>query len=432
MTDYADIPRDSRRIPLETSVHFKFDRFSGFLSEYCSNISPGGMFIRTKTPSPAGTVLDFAFGLGDGFEIIRGKGEVVWNRTEDDGPERPAGIGIRFLELSEGSKELIYRMVDQYVAEGGTPFDLKEGGGGPAEGDLLFPQAAAPPPPPAADSGPSLFPDIPELGGVPEREPEPAWAPDAAPAAPSPWPDSLDDTSSTPAGFAPEVPAEPAFVPRRAAGGAAVVRSERRWRSPLAFGAALILIAGGGAAAFIFRDTLLPMIAGGTEQFSQGDMEGMMLPPAPAPAASGPAAVASDPAQPASPLATATAAPVTGPLSRIERITWEESFGGTDVTLWGNGAIREEAYKRVRIGGDPPRELIRISGVDRPFPLPRVVVGTGDILQVRTGFHPSPEGNELHIVLDLAHPSVQVTRVEAAEGRLKLHLQRGPAPPSGP
>src|SRR4029450_12044021 len=78
MVDYSNIPRDSRRVPLETRVQFKFDRFSGFISEYSANISPGGMFLRTSTPRPPGTVLELEFRLGDGFELIKGRGEVRW------------------------------------------------------------------------------------------------------------------------------------------------------------------------------------------------------------------------------------------------------------------------------------------------------------------------------------------------------------------
>src|SRR5882757_5936950 len=118
MVDYSNIPRDSRRVPLETRVQFKFDRFDGFISEYSANISPGGLFLRTRVPQPPGTVLDFEFRLGDGFELIRGRGEVVWNRLEDEGPARPAGMGLRFQSLSEGSKELIYRIVDQHILHG--------------------------------------------------------------------------------------------------------------------------------------------------------------------------------------------------------------------------------------------------------------------------------------------------------------------------
>src|SRR5688572_31950079 len=100
MVDYTNIPRDSRRVPLETKVQFKFDRFSGFISEYSSNISPTGMFIVTENPEPAGRILDLEFRLGDGFEIIKGQGEVVWVRSAPDGPGRPPGMGIRFMELS--------------------------------------------------------------------------------------------------------------------------------------------------------------------------------------------------------------------------------------------------------------------------------------------------------------------------------------------
>src|SRR6185436_9122854 len=115
MIDYSNIPRDSRRVPLQTRVQFKFDRFSGFISEYSSNISPGGIFIKTHQPAPSGQVIDFEFRLGDGFELIKGQGQVVWSRTEDEGPARPAGMGLRFLELSQDSKDLIYRIVDTYI-----------------------------------------------------------------------------------------------------------------------------------------------------------------------------------------------------------------------------------------------------------------------------------------------------------------------------
>lgn len=153
MVDYANIPLDSRRVPLATKVQFKFDRFSGFISEYSANISPTGMYIVSEKPEPVGRILDLEFRLGDGFEIITGQGEVVWSRSVPEGPSRPPGMGIRFMELSPGSKDLIRRIVDQYVAQGGTPFDLTG-------------MYAAPPAPPA--------PDLPPLA----QEPDPFDLPD--------------------------------------------------------------------------------------------------------------------------------------------------------------------------------------------------------------------------------------------------------------
>src|SRR5207237_4052716 len=113
------------------------------------NISPTGMYIVSSNPEPPGRVLDLEFRLGDGFEIIQGKGEVVWSRSMADGPNRPPGMGIRFVELSEGSKDLIYRIVDRYVQEGGTPFDLTT-----ARDRIDEPQPAPPPAsaPPAASA----------------------------------------------------------------------------------------------------------------------------------------------------------------------------------------------------------------------------------------------------------------------------------------
>jgi hypothetical protein len=112
----------------------------------------------------------------------------------------------------------------------------------------------------------------------------------------------------------------------------------------------------------------------------------------------------------------------TGPAATgIDKITFEKAFGGTDVIVWGNGAIRASSYVRSRIEGNPPRELIRISGIKRSAPAARLVVGTPEVLQVRTGLH---AGDELHVVLDLAGPKVTVTGVEEGENRLRIHLQK--------
>src|SRR3954454_5407978 len=144
MIDYSNIPRDSRRVPLETRVQLKFDRFDGFISEYSSNLSPGGIFLRTRAPQALGTVLDFAFRLGDGFELIRGRGEVVWTRMEDEGPTRPAGMGLGFLELSEGGKERISPIVNQHTLEGGTPYDVTQSPPDPLPAVPAVPPAVSP------------------------------------------------------------------------------------------------------------------------------------------------------------------------------------------------------------------------------------------------------------------------------------------------
>jgi molecular chaperone DnaK len=518
MVDYSNIPRDSRRVPLETRVQFKFDRFDGFISEYSANISPGGLFLRTRVPQPPGTVLDFEFRLGDGFELIRGRGEVVWNRLEDEGAARPAGMGLRFQSLSEGSKELIYRIVDQHILHGGTPFDVTQHPPDPVP--LPPPPAPVPvpmtPPPPPSIAATSSAASAPGPVAVPWPRPAPAPAAerevfDLSPPLSTPdassWLPALDDggaagTRRLPERFpqAAEEPAPAEAPPMFAATfGPAAARPPRR-KLPWILLAAGVLVA---AALFLLRDQVMGWVGlGGDEAVAQAtppaprhpkgprrartgvpvavpasappsaasttpgttDLAASGPPPAPlvsdasaapgkVPAAATTSSTAAAPAQTApvakappvtppapSPLAPPVkaasgpapkAAPFpavqedTGtPLTAVEKITFEAAGGGTDVILWGNGAIPSSVYTQSRIDGNPPRELFRLSGIRQPFAKARIVVGTPEVLQIRTGIHSGAHGNELHVVLDLAHPNVTVTQVEAGPQRLRIHLQR--------
>ena len=80
--------RAHARIPVETRVNLEFEKFSGFITEYSSNLSEGGMFIKTDDPKPLGTILSFEFKLKDNFKLIQGLGEVVWVKEQDNGPTR--------------------------------------------------------------------------------------------------------------------------------------------------------------------------------------------------------------------------------------------------------------------------------------------------------------------------------------------------------
>ncbi len=419
MIDYNNIPRDSRRVPLETRVQFKFDRFSGFISEYSANISPGGLFLRTQEPQPPGTVLDLEFRLGDGYELIRGRGEVIWVRAEDEGTARPAGMGIRFLELSEGSRELIYRIVDEHVLQGGTPFDVTQ-----------QPPDPVPPVSEVPEAGPPPFPELFDRPAAPgPGEPEPV--PDAAS-----WLPALDEPAPGPPPSAepfPELlakPAPPAPSPMFATsfGSASVQRPPRRlW--PWALLAVVLALAG---SAFLLRGRIAEWTGLGAAE-EPPPVRSSTARPAPAPvsppATRLPPAAGAGPREtsppvsppPAPPPASAPQGPV---LTRLDRVTSERTAGGTDVLLWGNGEIPPESYKRSRLEGNPPRELIRLAGVRGTQPQTRVVVGTPEVLQVRTGYHPEAGNGELHVVLDLANPTVTVTGIEQEPHRLRIHLRR--------
>ncbi|MFQ5351095.1 MAG: hypothetical protein ACE5EG_11685, partial [Thermoanaerobaculia bacterium] len=47
-------------------------------------------------------------------------------RHKEEGPEAPAGMGIRFLEIDPQSRRLIHWMVDKHAREGGDTFEFEE------------------------------------------------------------------------------------------------------------------------------------------------------------------------------------------------------------------------------------------------------------------------------------------------------------------
>ena len=94
---------DDRRHALRVQVNGELALVDGLLSEYVSNLSRGGVFLRCSETLPLGTEVALRFSiLLDDIETIEGKGVVV-----HQGFAGVAGLGIRFLELTPASRALI-------------------------------------------------------------------------------------------------------------------------------------------------------------------------------------------------------------------------------------------------------------------------------------------------------------------------------------
>jgi len=109
---------DKRRAPraeLHILVQFRFASFEDFLAEYATDISAGGMFLRTDTPRPEGAMIYLQFALRDGSKLIEGLGKVV--RVNPPGGDRPAGMGVEFVNVDEESRGLIEEIVAQKLAQ---------------------------------------------------------------------------------------------------------------------------------------------------------------------------------------------------------------------------------------------------------------------------------------------------------------------------
>lgn len=97
-------PRQHERL----TINKEFDSFDQFVSEYVTNISRTGAFIKTSTPLPVGSEVTLRFTVVmDDVEVIEGLGEVV--RIETD----PPGMGVVFKKLSKYSATLIEKLLSK-------------------------------------------------------------------------------------------------------------------------------------------------------------------------------------------------------------------------------------------------------------------------------------------------------------------------------
>jgi len=99
-------PRRDPRVPKVLSLAYK-DRQS-FVKAYTSNISSGGIFVKTDNPFNQGEQFLLKLQLPDLPEPLKIQCEVAWERgkgTEKEGA--PPGMGVRFVEMSQKDDELL-------------------------------------------------------------------------------------------------------------------------------------------------------------------------------------------------------------------------------------------------------------------------------------------------------------------------------------
>lgn len=120
----AEESRWALRVPVKARVKVHFANLGESVNAHAANLSLTGMFIRTQQQCPAGTLPNFELELSDDLALVKGVGEVVWSRLEDESEKRPAGMGVRFLQIDQDSQAAITNAVDRHLQRGGDPFEL--------------------------------------------------------------------------------------------------------------------------------------------------------------------------------------------------------------------------------------------------------------------------------------------------------------------
>jgi uncharacterized protein (TIGR02266 family) len=119
--------KDPRAKVLTMTVRYKSATLDEFIEHHSHDVSRGGMFIKTPSPFPPGTLLKFEVKIAEDQKVIQGVGRVVWKREAETGDkERPSGMGVKFIKIDDGSRKTI----DQLVGARGDTAAAYEAGGG--------------------------------------------------------------------------------------------------------------------------------------------------------------------------------------------------------------------------------------------------------------------------------------------------------------
>ncbi len=192
-----DTRKDPRAKVLTMTVRYKSATLDEFIEHHSHDVSRGGMFIKTPSPFPPGTLLKFEVKIASDEKVMQGVGRVVWKREPSDSNEaRPPGMGVKFIKIDDTSRGVI----DQLVTKSGggeTAFD--QGGGGGASV-----------PPAAAAHAPAPVSKPPSVGGVKTPSIKPAIASPGIPAAPK-----APVAAGSPAALKPVATAPTATSPRK-------------------------------------------------------------------------------------------------------------------------------------------------------------------------------------------------------------------------
>jgi uncharacterized protein (TIGR02266 family) len=109
--------RSESRIPTALSLVFK-DR-QNFVRAYTADVSTGGLFIKTENPLPPGHQFQLKLQVPGVSEALEIKCEVLWARKrESSTPEKPPGMGVKFIEISERDYVFLKKYIQGIEADG--------------------------------------------------------------------------------------------------------------------------------------------------------------------------------------------------------------------------------------------------------------------------------------------------------------------------
>ncbi len=200
---------ESRKDPRAriAGVRAAYERAGGDTSDdEVLNLGRGGVFIATTKPLAVGKLVHVELSVPGDSDALSATGRVIWIREIAVNDARPAGMGVKFIDVEEGALEVIGRMIREHEP---SP---KPGPAAPAREKTIMGVGQAPPPstppPPMPGEAKVVVAEDPR----PEPKAEPKPKPEPKPEATS-EPTSEPKRKAAPDEFDPEAKTEPRRAP---------------------------------------------------------------------------------------------------------------------------------------------------------------------------------------------------------------------------
>lgn len=385
------------------------------------------------------------------FVLIEGVGVVVWVRTLSEATlTQPSGAAVGFATLSDQGKELVERIVQSHVEIGGKPFDMSR----PSDdGDLEAPSSESALELDEPDSQSALkFSVREEPASEPEEiEDEPEEMAEAGePELSLPFEEDIQpepDHGEPIGALEISVSGEPSAKEDRPAswehGDEALDSSSGtsgKTRSAVVrILVGIVVLAAGALAVYTQYPELLPwsgtasevVIAEPDESPGEGSPAESIAPLTEADLeavveAAVDAVTVPEPVRDPEPEPTDVPVVVdvlSDPGSRIVDIQADAGEGGTVVTLRADGSI-ESRRVVTSVLVNPPRILVRVSGIESPFRPFEIPVGTAEVQGIRIGHHPETNPRSLWVVVDVADAGVVIREVQTSGNVFRVEVGR--------
>ena len=98
------------------------------------------------------------------------------------------------------------------------------------------------------------------------------------------------------------------------------------------------------------------------------------------------------------------------------------SVAGTEFELIFDGEISSQRFSDYRVGAESARVLLKIRGMSSPYSQSSTLVNSKQVSKVRSGFHQTDLGNELHLVFDLTSRSAELEEIRSLGERLMVTI----------